>query len=51
MRLVQGNQKIQTKAKATFPIIFGAPMDTLFIIKVKILVLIEWSNIPIPKSC
>jgi hypothetical protein len=38
------------KAAATFLIIFGAHMNIVFIIKVKILVLIEWSYgfLPLP---
>lgn len=36
-------EKIQIKAVTTFPIIFGAHMTILFIIKLKILMLIKWS--------
>ena len=37
----QDRSQFQVEAVATFPITFGAHMDVLFIIKVKILVLIE----------
>ena len=43
MQLVQNGQQIQIEAEATFLIIFRAHINTLFIIKIKILVHIKWS--------
>ena len=44
MQLVRDGEQIQIETIGTFLSIFGANMNILFIIKVKILVLIKWSN-------
>ena len=46
MQLVQDGQPIQAEAVATFYLIVRAHMKISFIIKVKILMLIKWSQVP-----